>query len=249
VAAELPPDWQERMVEMIRGAASLDDAWFAGGPVCTPLQQIGIYRRQYELRLYDALVEEIPGLAHLLGDQGEDLLRRYLLEEPSRSWTLNRVADALPGWLQRQGVARHLVEMAHLDRAVQKGFEAAPGAPLDPASLITMPALRLQPHVSLLRLTHNVHEIRSAALLDREPPALRAGDYPIVVFRRGIKMRHWVMPLGAWGILDALADGLSVADALERVFTRGLASPEELAAEVGTWFQDFAERDLVETSS
>ena len=242
---ELPPDWQERMVEMIRGAEPLRDEWFAGGPVCTPMEQIEIYRNQYRLRLYDALLEEIPGLRFLLGDDAEDLLRRYLLDHPSESWTLNRVADRLPEWLERQDLDAHLVEMAHLDRAVQKGFEAASGTPIDPAALLAMPALRLQPHVALLRLSHNVHEVRSAALRDAEPPPLRAGDFPIVVFRRGIKMRHWVVPLGAWGILDAIADGLDVGAALDSVFARGLASAEVLSTEVAGWFRDFAERNLV----
>ena len=244
--SDLPPDWQERMVEMIRGAEPLRDDWFAGGPVCSPMQQIEIYRDQYRLRLVDALLEEIPGLRHLLDDGGEELLWRYLLDRPSTSWTLNRIADRLPGWLERQEVAQHWIEMAYLDRAVQKGFEAACGTPIDPAALLTMPALRLQPHVSLLRLSHNVHEIRSAALSGDEPPPLRPGDFPLVVFRRQLGMRHWVMPLGAWGILDGLADGLQVGAALDRVFARGLASAEVLGVEVAGWFKDFAERDLVE---
>lgn len=247
MASPLPADWREQLVEMIRGAAPLQDAWFTGGPVCTPMEQIAIYADQYRLRLFDALVEEARGVRHLLpGDDGAALLHRYLLENPSRSFTLNRVADALPEWLARQpGVARTVVEMAHLDRAVQKGFEAAEGTPLDPATLVTLPALQLQPHVSLLRLRSNVHEIRSAVLTGASVPASREGDFPLVVFRRENKMRHWAAPLALWGILDAIERGASVPAAIDEVFARGWVDTETLQAEIGGWFRDLAERQLV----
>ncbi len=243
----LPPDWQDRMVEMIRGAEPLDDAWFTGGPVCTPMDQIGIYRRQYTLRLYDALLEEIPGLHHLMGADGEALLRRYLAARPSSSWTLNRVADRLPTWLEGQSdVDQATIEMAWLDRCVQAGFEAADGEPLDPATLATLPALALQPHVSLLRVGHNVHELRSAILSGGDDgPELTTGDYPLVVFRRHLRMRHWVMPLGAWGVLDAIHQGATVPEALEQVFAAGWVSAEQLASEVQGWFREYAGRHLV----
>lgn len=247
MAEVLPPDWRERMVEMIRGAAPLEDQWFTGGPVCTPKEQIAIYADQYRLRLFDALTEEVRGVYHLVeGTDGEALLRRYLLENPSRSFTLNRVADALPEWLERQpGVERSLVEMAHLDRAVQKGFEAAEGTPLDPAALLTLPRLRLQPHVSLVRLSTNVHEIRSAVLSSLEAPILRTGDFPLIVFRRENKMRHWVAPLALWGILGAIDRGDTVPAAIDDVFGRGWIDTETLQAEIGGWFRDLAERQLV----
>ncbi|MBX2797168.1 MAG: DNA-binding domain-containing protein [Myxococcales bacterium] len=243
----LPADWQDRMVEMIRGAEDVDDAWFAGGPVCSPLDQIEIYVRQYRLRLFNALVDEIPGLNALLGDGAEPVLRRYLLEHPSESWTLNRVAHRLPEWLAEQPEGTEAaVEMAHLDRAVQTGFEAASGVAIEPAALAGLPRLRLQPHVSLLRVRHDVHALRSAVLLGREAPELREGDFPLVVFRRGIKMRHWVMPLPSWGILDEIRRGSTVPDAIDAIFAKEWATADQLTTEIGQWFKDYAERDLVE---
>lgn len=253
--SQLPEDWQERMVDMIRGAQPLDPDWFTGGPVCTPLEQIAIYRRQYRLRLYDALLVEVPGLRKMLGEtpEAEALLWRYIEENPSRSFSLNRIADRLADWLtaQRQDgadVPIEVIEMAHLDRAVARGFEAAPGAPLDPSALLTMPPLRLQPHVTLLRLSRNVHELRSALLTDQDRPEIVEGDYPLVVFRRGIAMRHWAVPLGLWGILEGISRGRPVAGAIEEAFARGLVDSETLSREIGGWFRDLAERQLVELS-
>jgi hypothetical protein len=244
----LPADWRERMVQIVRGAEPARAEWFTGGPVCTPEQQIGIYVRQYQLRLYDALLAEVPGLAHLIAGEpsGEPLLRRYLAAHPSRTWTLNRVADRLGDWLAREEAPRAWVEMAHLDRAVQAGFEAADGEAIDPAALATMPRLRLQPHVGLLRPTTSVHEVRSAALTGAAPPPLREGDFPLVIYREDLRMLHWPVPLGLWGILDGLRRGLAVPAALEEAFARGLVDPDTLAANLGGWFTDLARRRLVE---
>ena len=242
----LPADWRERLVGIVRGAEPVRGDWFTGGPVCTPEEQIGIYVHQYHLRLYDALLAEVPGLKGLLDEQGEPLLRRYLSEHPSGSWTLNRVADRLADWLSRQEVPRSWVEMAALDRAVQAGFEAAEGEPLDPAGLAAMPRLRLQPHVGLLRLSTNVHEVRSAVLTGTAPPPLRDGDFPVVVYREDLRMRSWPVPVGLWAILDGVRRGLSVPDALEEAFTRGFVDPDTLAANLGDWFRDLAQKRLVE---
>lgn len=243
---ELPPDWRERFVEMVRGAEDLDDSWFTGGPVLSAMEQIAVYKNQYRLRLYDALVEEVPGLVRLLGKGAEPTLRAYLFDRPSAEWTLNRVADGLVAWLEERQNAAEIVEMAKLDRAVQAGFEAAGGAPLDAAALVSMPRLRLQPHVTLLRLTHNVHWIRSAVLADKEVPELEEGSYPVVVFRRNLKMRHWQMPRGAFEVLWEIDRGGDVESAINAVFERGLLNADTLAADIGTWFQDYAERNLVE---
>ena len=245
---EMPADWRHHMVEMIRGAEELSGEWFTGGPALTPLEQISVYRRQWNLRIYDAIVDEIPGLARLLGDDADEVLRAYMLDHPPTSWTLNRVADHLPAWMQDRGAPLVQRDMLALDMAVQAGFDAAPGHTLRPEDLASMPPLRLQPHVTMLRLSHNVHWVRSQATKagDESVPEVEAGDYPIVVFRRGTKMRHWQMDLGAWGILKGIDDGLGVEAAIEQAFDNGWLSADNLAANIQKWFVDYAERNLLE---
>jgi len=238
------------MVAMIRGAEALRDDWFTGGPKLSPLEQISVYRRQFDLRIYDALIEEIPGLNTLLGDEAEAVLRPYIAACPPSTWTLNRIADALPAWLEQRSAPREQIEMAQLDLAIQAGFDAAWGKSIDPTELAQMPPLRLQPHVRLLRLTHNVHWIRSrATTTEAEVPDLEVGDYPVVVFRRGIKMRHWELPLGSWAILEGVNRGLGVEGAIERAFDKGWLDPENLAANIEQWFADYAERNLLEIAN
>jgi len=247
---EMPVDWRHQMVEMIRGAEDLSPEWFTGGPVLSPLEQISVYRRQWNLRIYDAIEEEIPGLAGLLGEECDETIRAYMRDYPPSDWTLDRVADNLPRWLQERGAPTAQLEMISLDLAVQNGFSAAAGATLRPEDLLTMPPLRLQPHVTLLRFTHNVHWLRSTSTPadGEEVLELEAGDYPVVVFRRGIKMRHWEMDLGAWAVLKGIDDGLGVEGAIEQAFNKDWLDPENLGANIQKWFVDYAERNLLEVA-
>jgi hypothetical protein len=233
------------MVEMIRGSAPLDGEWFAGGPALTPLQQIGIYKEQYRLRIYDALLEEIPGTAYLLGDDAETVLWRYLDAHPSTSFTLNALARSLPGWLEADGASDAVVDMARLDDAVGRGFEAAEGVPLAPEDLAGDPVLVLAPPVSLVRLRTNVHLVRSAVVSKQEPGPWERRDVPLVVFRRELKMRHLEVEPWAWALLDAFRAPTAVSVALEALVAGG-ADPDALMGKLGGWFQLFAERGLLQ---
>lgn len=238
----LPADWQERMAAVVRGAAEPEPAWFTGGPALSPLQQIGVYRQQYRLRIYDALVEEVPGLVHLLGEEAEAVLWRYLDAHPPHAWTLNRVADRLPGFLAGEGDgspgACARADMARLDVGVAAVFEAAAGVPLAPERLAGVPLLRLAPHVCLLRFGSDVHHLRSALLEGRAGeggalPALQAGDWPVVLFRRGIRVRHADVAPELFDLLTRISAGEGLGAALEAVV---MADPERLVPLIPGWF-------------
>jgi hypothetical protein len=243
----LPVDWRREMVDMIRGSAPLSGAWFRGGPGCTPEQQIGIYRDQYRLRLLGAVKQEALGLKHLLGDDADDVLWRFVLAHPSQTWTLDRIAGGLAGWLCEQPEATaERVDMARLDAAVQRGFSAADGDVLTPERILSGPVrLALAPHVSLLRLRTTVHEARSALMTSAVPPVVREEPVHLVVFRRGIKMRHWAVSAAEFVLLEAIAEGLPLADAIEEPVRGGTIDGGTLAAEIGGWFEAFAERRLL----
>ncbi len=244
MAEPLPEDWRARLLAMIRGAAPPDAAWFTGGPVCTPDEQLGIYLKQYRLRLYDAVVEEVPGLSWLLGDEREAVLRGYLADHPSRSWTLNRVADGLADWLAASPFATSArVDMARLDRAIQAGFEAADAPPLAAEALFTLPPLRLRPAVHLLRLQTNVHEVRAAVLTGADPPELAPADVWLVVYRRGVAMRTLALDPGAWTVLDAIDRGRSTRDAIDDA--AAIVDAPDLLAKLPAWFRDFVALELV----
>jgi len=247
VGEAMPTGWRRRMVDMVRGAAPLAGSWFRGGPECTPEQQIGIYRDQYRLRLLGAVRQEVLGLKVLLGDEADGVLWRFVQEHPSRTWTLDRIADGLADWLGRQpeGTAAR-VDMARLDAAVQRGFTAAEGKVLTPEEIVGGPVeLTLAPHVTLLRLRTTVHEVRAALMSGAEPPAVREEPVHLVVFRRGIRMRHWAVSGAEMALLEGVARRLPLAEAIEEPVRAGWIDGPTLAGEIGGWFESFAERRLL----
>lgn len=243
----LPADWRERMAEIVRGAEAPDPSWFAGGVVLGPAEQIDVYRDQYRLRLRGAVRDELVGLAALVGDAErlDALIFGYLADCPSRSYTLNRIADRLPQWMENKGESAEWLDMVRLDLAVMAGFEAAAGETVKPEQLATVPKLRLQPHVTLLRLGHDVHRYRSEVVRELDAGPLVEGPVQLVVFRRGLKMRHLQVHSSCLAVLEAIGEGSGLGDALELAVANG-ADPAVLQAQLGEWFRLFAERDLLE---
>ncbi len=229
----LPEHWQAHMVAMISGAAPADPQWFSGSDALDPTEMIGVYRQQYRLRIYDALAEDVPGLLHLLGEQAERVLWGYLEATPPSSWTLNHIHHRLGDWLESTGAPAEQVDMARLEWAVAEAFEAAAGLPLGPADLGELPPLQLAPPVQLLRLRRNVHHLRSALLMGGEVPVLQEGDFPIVVFRRGHRVRHRDVPPELYLLLCGLSRGLPLEEALESAVA---SDPERLVPQIGGWF-------------
>lgn len=244
------------MVEMIRGAAPADGSWFAGGVVLGPDDQIAVYREQFRMRMWDALVDDVAGLHHLLGapayhDAEDDHpYWRYLADHPPDSWTLARIADHLADWLAKDGAPAEQVEMARLDAAVQHGFTAADGHTPRPEELQAVLGgadlrLALQPHVRLLRFTRGVQRVRSALLSGAEVPALVEGDFRLAVFRVERQMRHLECEPGEWALLDAFSAGADLGGALEAALAE-TGDAAVLGQRLGAWFQRFTERGLLQ---
>jgi hypothetical protein len=200
-------------------------------------EQIGVYRQQYRLRMWRTLIDEIPGLFALLGQDAPQVLWAYLDACPSQSWTLADLAVGLPAWLQDQGADVSRIEMAWLDVSVNRGFTAGEGHDVDPSILSTAPRLGLQPHVGLRRCRTDVHRWRTESAAGETPAPLETGDFPLVVYRRDLRMRHRVVPVPWFTLLQALHAGRGLGQSLEDVVASGVDA-EWLSGQVSNWFRD-----------
>jgi uncharacterized protein (UPF0276 family) len=222
---ELPASWQSTMIGWIQGASEPDPTWFAGGPGLGPADQIAVYQDQFRLRMASAMDENLPGLSALLEGAAVEVWRDYLRDHPPTGWTLDRIADAMPGWLAARGAPAAQVELARVDLAVNHGFVAAQLPLPGPRDLNEHVRLTLQPHVQVVRLTTDVHAWRSVALgFERSDlPPIRARACVIVVYRSAARtMRHLEVD-DVWAtLLESFGPSSTIGDALERAVALGV---------------------------
>jgi hypothetical protein len=242
----LPPDWRERLVGMVAGREPVSADAFGARSTLSAEFQVELYRDQYRLRLHDGLRGELVGLVRWVPDPGEGgwdpVFASFLLEHPAHSFTLNRVADGFPDWWQARGAPPAWVELARLDAAVSRAFEAG-----EPEVLPSPPPERVQlaPSVALFHLTHNVHDIRRAVLMDEEPPALRQQEVGVVIYRDGREVRHWAPAPALFEILAQLQGGGVLEDAIVAPFALGLLDVPTLQQELPGFMAQVAVRRLL----
>ncbi|MGA8938050.1 MAG: DNA-binding domain-containing protein [Acidobacteriaceae bacterium] len=134
----------------------------------TSFERLEIYNRQYWFRVIAAVSEDFPMLNAVLGQKRFDaLILAYLMETPSRSWTLRDLSAKLPEFLDAHpefaGKRNSLsVDVARLEWAYVSAFD---GRQLPPLSATEVQAIgpnsrvSLQPHIQLLALRYPVDDL------------------------------------------------------------------------------------------
>ncbi|WP_437737657.1 HvfC/BufC family peptide modification chaperone [Sorangium sp. So ce1335] len=255
------------LTRLVTAASPLpDDAALAGrcgelvaaSARLTPAEQADIYRRQFWLRHVDALREDYPALAYVLGDGGFDTFARaYLAAHPPTSFTLrdlgrdvvdfSSVYDGFPPALRE--LAR---DVARYERALVDLFDGAAPPPLDPAKVTGMPAegwstarIVLHPLLTLVRLRYPAHLLRRELREGRSPALPAPRPVHLAVFRSAadLTIRYEELAPPAFALLEALGRGVPLVAACEEV----AAGPDEaaLAARVGGWFQQWTSWGLI----
>jgi hypothetical protein len=210
-------------------------------------ERLEIYNRQYWFRVLGSLVEDFPGFRGILGERRfEAMCRAYLMECPSRSFTLRNLGARLESWLQRnprwiRGKPRLALDMVRLEWADIEAFDGAAEPALNAQELAGAPGglrLRLQPYVQLLTLHYPVddlvlrlkkpdgdREFASNAVTERRRrskvravAALEAEEIFLVVYRIDFSVYFRRIEREAYTLLTALRAGKSVGSSIELAF-------------------------------
>jgi hypothetical protein len=226
-----------------------------GNDRLSPAEQADLYRRQFFLRHVDALLEDHPGIAHYLGEDGfETFTHAYLAKHPPRTPSLRDLgADIAAFTATWEGLPEHLrgvcTDMARYELCLVELFDAADVPPPDAERLAALPPeawltrpLVLTPLLRLLDFRYPAPELRRAIKqgeCSKEPPA----PEPVYhgVFRRDDRIAFERLPAEAFSLLRLLASGAPLASACEelsRTLTEERAA--EVETEVGSWFQRWA---------
>ncbi|MGB8768815.1 MAG: DNA-binding domain-containing protein [Candidatus Korobacteraceae bacterium] len=228
----------------------------------TSFERLEIYNRQYWFRILSALAEDFPGLRAIIGERRfEKLATAYLLDCPSRSFTLRNLGSRLEGWLRAhpEHIARFepiALDMVRLEWAEIEAFDEAAKPRLTEADLLRLgpdPRFELQPYVRLLDLSYPVDDllirvrreeetdIASNAVTERVRSQARRRRLPnperifLAVHRADNYVYFKRIDQEAYTILCSLREGKALSDAVDAVDWSGRGM-EEASAVVQQWF-------------
>lgn len=216
-----------------------------------PIQRIGIYHAMYMLRMIEALTVDYAALAQFLGEHAfEHLVRDYVQQFPSRSYTFNRLGDSLPEYIASSTWKRKtfLRDLAKLELAMTQVFDEAEAEALPAdaiasiapeevadARIIPIPALRL------IALDYDANEAFQA-FRDEEPMKPRRQKSWLAVHRRDYGVYRMPLTREAFTFLESLAGRETIGNAIEAFHARFRRFPEQ--SELFTWFRDWSAAGL-----
>jgi Putative DNA-binding domain len=236
----------------------------------TSFERLEIYNRQYWFRVLSSMVEDFPGLRAVLGDRRfEAMSKAYLVECPSRSFTLRNLGARLEAWLRKHpkwaGPKQALaVDIARLEWADIEAFDGKAEPALRPQDLRADAGaklkLKLQPYVRLLDLRYPVDDLllevrkedtdtdfASNAFQERHKrkrvqavAKLKPAEIFLVVHRVDDSVYFRRIEREEFVILRALRDGKSLGRAIDAAFRKSRVPAEERAGMVQQWFQNWA---------
>jgi hypothetical protein len=235
----------------------------------TSFERLEIYNRQYWFRLKDCFYDDYPGLRAVLGDRRfERMAAAYLERHPSECFTLRNLGRRLlpflesePRWIAPN--PRLALDMARLEWAHIEAFDNEARPPLEMNSLAGKdPArirLRLQPHITLLRLDHevdeflikikqgerlrdeasNAMEMRRARLRNRLRRRLRPKTVFVAVHRYKDAVYYKRINPAQFCMLSAFQNNATIAEACDELAQTG-TNTGDIGAEIKSWFESWA---------
>lgn len=238
----------------------------------TPVERLEIYSRSYWFRVLDSLADDFPGLRAVLGQLAFDrLARAYLIDCPSRSFTLRNLGARLEEWLRmnRRYAGRTpslALDMTRLEWAHIEAFDGAAERALGPDDLAGLNSgfrAGLQPYIRLLDLNHPVDEMRIQVNRETDENATigasRDGRVPVRRARipgspREVRRRIFLavhrlndtvyyrrLAPEEYLVLNAIRVGLPLGKAIEEGFIRSGVPLDGQPAMAGAWFAAWAE--------
>lgn len=246
--------------EGIEAGISSDDAhsiWPTGsveeiakpGPELSATDRLRIYSDMYYWRLIDSLAEDFPIVQFTLGqDRFFEVAKQYLHQCPSSSPNLGQLGARFPAFLKEsKDPIEHqefLADLAAVERATNECFDEknTPSLPAEDILNVAPDAwgdLRLDLIEAHRRLAVDfpVDAFIEARKEDRHMEVPSAQRSWLLIYRRDFSVWRTVISESQAVILDSLADGKTLLDAIEAAADLPEVDFESLVANVGKWFQ------------
>ena len=263
-------DGMRRKTREGRSTKAEAEALIKPNRVLSSFERLEIYNRQYWFRVLSCFAEDFPGLRSIIGSSKfERLMRAYLSDCPSVSFTLRNLGSRLEAWLRsnpqwivpRETLALDMVrlEWAHIE-AFDSGYEPKLTlADIESAGL-ELP-IALQPYIRLLELTYPVDDLlievhdeevnsdisSNAARTRQLRNRIRRYAQPdperiyLAVHRMEDSVYYKRLQLESFRMLSALSKQMTLEQALEIAFESSSMPEEERIIAVQRWFANWAE--------
>jgi hypothetical protein len=207
-------------------------------------ERLAVYQNAYVARLLEVLGEQFPCTLYAAGEEVfEQLALGYLRAHPPQSYTLGRLADHWPEYLDATRPAdwgEFLVEVARLEQAIDRVFD---GSGPENGERFVLPAdasdalrLTLVPGLELHAFRYPVSAFYTAWKAGDEPGWPEAREQFVALLRREYVVRRFELTGEQFEVLQSLRDGKTIREALQFVGQPGRPPYDELAATVREWF-------------
>ncbi|HSB19901.1 MAG TPA: DNA-binding domain-containing protein [Anaeromyxobacteraceae bacterium] len=242
---------QALFAELVRRGPEADpaglEACLAGTPGLPAAERVGIYAGMYLGRQVEALREEFPRLAGLLGEERFlALCRAYLSEHPSEHHDIGQLGRELAGFLRREPDPHRpdLADLAELEWTRSLAFGAAEAEAAGPEAFAGLAPeafaaarIRLAPSLHLLHLGSGAASLWSALEAGEEPGPPLPAPTAVAVWRSGHRVLH-----AALGKDEARALAAALAgEPVERICAAFAGDPEPAAAAhaaLSSWIEE-----------
>lgn len=228
----------------------------------TSEERLKVYGNAYFARLLECLQTEFPAMVKALGEEAfNGLAFGYLIDRPSSSYTLSKLASDLPDYLSRTRPARQetdgapdfadfLIDLATLERTYSEVFDG-PGPEqsltvhshelnaMSPERFLTS-HIEFHQSVRLLALQFPVHEFASAVRAGIDPDFPTARPTWLVITRRDFIVRRFEVTEMQFRLLQSLLRGDTIDHALRLVASDAATDNSKLAFDLQTWFQEWS---------
>lgn len=243
-------DTQRRVFFVVAGderpKGTLDDLIHAGA--LSADARLDVYAQMYRLRMRDALLEDTPHTAKLLGaEEFERCVADYAKQTPSTHYSLARFGHAWAKFLQARVKSlprSDIGDLAALEWARAECFVAVDEPVLDMSAPASVPPerfvemqLRFTAAVRLLTLEYDV--LRPWAALDKEeaPTPVVWRPLYVMVWRKGLDVFHAEVTKEELHAAQVLIKGGTVEQACE-AFAQ-LPEPAKVAFKaIASWFNE-----------
>jgi hypothetical protein len=253
-----------------RSAKAEAEALIKHSRALTSFERLEIYNRQYWFRVLSCFAEDFPGLRAIIGAaKFEGLMRAYLTECPSLSFTLRNLGSRLEAWLlantkwiaAQEGLA---LDMARLEWAHIEAFDGAFEPILTPADIESAGLdlrVSLQPYIRLLELTYPVDDLLIEVHNHEGDTDTFSNSAHQRQFRR--RIRHYKQPereliylavhrmddsvyykrlqLDTFRMLKALSERKALEQAIDIAFENSSMPEQERISAIQQWFGNWSE--------